>query len=162
MKPRDDRSWEDRVAAMSDAIGGHADFDFEAIAAVEAVEALVKRWGAIGMTEELAGEIVPFVASNGGDDAARFGVMLREVLALIIYADNARLLAEEIRLAFGFRETNSESIRGIASRYGVTPQAISKQLLDLQQRLNLPKNTFNKSAAACAVYQTTNKARESL
>lgn len=163
MNPRtgDDRSFEDRVAAMPSAIDSSTDFDFEAIAVVEEVEDLVRRFGALGMTERLAVEMQPLIGGEGETEAERAGVLIREILAMIIAAPagvGPRLVAEQLRLAFGFRESNGESQRDIAKRYGMTVAAVSKGVLDLQRRLRLPKNSFNKTAAACGVYSLTNRA----
>lgn len=162
MNPRPDNglSWEDRVARMPDAQGGFTDFDYDAIEVVEQVEDLVRRFGPLGMTPALAGEVQPMIGPGSESEGARAGVLIREILEIIICAPGAfgpRLAAEQLRLAFGFRNSNKESVRGIAKRYGLTPAAVSKAVLDLQRRLNLPKNSFNKTAAACEVYALTNK-----
>lgn len=162
MNPRDgdDRSFEDLVATMPDAIGGSTDFDYEAIAVVEEVEALVRRFGPLGMTPMLAEEVQPLLGHGAEHEAERAGVLIREILALVVAAPGVggpRLVAEQMRIAFGFRESNGESIRGIAKRYGLTPAAVSKAVLDIQRRLNLPRNSFNKSAEACEAYRLSNK-----
>lgn len=158
--PTDGRSFEDRVAALPDAIGGFDSFDYDGIERTEEVEAMVREYAALGMTERLATELCAERADDSSTESERAGVLIREILILIISAPSGsgpRLVAEELRIAFGFRESNSESLRGIATRYGLTVAAVSKAVLDLQKRLNLPKNSFNKSAMACETYALTNK-----
>lgn len=63
-----------------------------------------------------------------------------------------------LRMAFGFRETTEESMRGLAESAGLSVEAISKRVEQHRNRHRLPLNSFNKSPQAIAKYRETNRA----
>lgn len=85
--------------------------------------------------------------------------VIKCILERILRAAHPRREADCLRMAFGFRETNAESMREKARHYGVTVEAISKDVAELRRVFALGINSFNKSAKAAKAYAFTNRLR---
>lgn len=152
-------------------MGHSVGFDDAAIEAGESAEArladeLVERLGAKGMTPRLAYEVAGIMvadwvpAGRAADDGAQIEATIKRICERVLAANNPWREADCMRMAFGFRESNDESMRSKAQLYGVTVEAISKEVEHLRGIFRLGINSFNKSEAAAEGYALTNKQRK--
>lgn len=124
-----------------------------------------ERWGGQTLTPQLALEIAARIGcrdtvdvSDEVDRAIMFE-FVRSVLERVVTAEKPRFEAACLLVALGVRESNNDSMRGMATHYGVTVAAVSKRVREIAAAYELPLTTFNKSAAAAAGYKLTNGRR---
>lgn len=152
--------------------GQSVDFDHDAVergigddARGVWVDEIVARFGRLGITPRAAGAIWDYTQANSAADASmregldEFTAIIRAMLDSICVAKRPRMEAECHRLALGIRRSNTDSMRGVAIRAGVTVEAVSKRVQALQEFHGLSGNSFNKSAAAVHAYRETNRRR---
>ena len=112
----------------------------------------------------LAAEMVGAVGAPvlaGGDTAARMdlGDRLRSVLSKIWEARDARLELGCLFIAMdGHGPLGAFSMRQMAQRHGVSPEAVSVKTAEFQADLGLPKTAQQKSERAVESYRKTNGA----
>lgn len=96
------------------------------------------------------------VAAQPKEDAGRFVRVTIEMLRGIVdpREQRPRLNAWVCLAALGDEDVGS--LRRIAEAYALSPQAVAMRMRTIQQAHDLPENQFNKSEAACFVYQETN------
>jgi hypothetical protein len=87
------------------------------------------------------------------------GDRLRSALSRVLDARDAKL---ELGCMFyamdGHGPLGAFSMRQMASRHGVSPEAVSVKVAEFQAELGLPKTAQQKSAAAVESYRRTNGA----
>jgi hypothetical protein len=82
------------------------------------------------------------------------GDRLRSVLSKIWEARDARLELGCLFIAMdGHGPLGAYSMRDMAQRHGVTPEAVSVKTAEFQKDLNLPKTAQQKSASAVESYR---------
>jgi hypothetical protein len=107
-------------------------------------------------SKAIACHIMPKCESENRKKMAAF---LRYFLETISSAYDPMREARCWRFACGFRRTNSESMRDVAVRSGVTVEAVSARVTEIRRALGLPVNDFNKVESAGGVYRLTNAKR---
>jgi hypothetical protein len=152
--------------------GRSCDFDFATIDEGESPTAVLadelsEALSAKGMTPKLALAVAEWMRTQGMHVEMRDGISRLEqtiylILNRICDANGPRREADCMRMAFGFRESNDDSMRSKAMQYGVTVEAISKDVAELRRVFAVGINSFNKSEAAAAAYAMTNKIRRKL
>lgn len=106
----------------------------------------------------LGGKTVRRQAFDSLMENERRDVMM-EMLSRIWDARDARLAVGCLFFAMGRPPLGAASFRTLASKHGVSPQAVSDEVNRFQEMFGLPKTEQQKSAAACDVYTLTNGAR---
>lgn len=96
-------------------------------------------------------------AESVSDVMIRTEGTVREMLRSIIRADRPKLQARLWLIARGAELDNADSMRRIASEYGITPEAVSKAAAKLRADRRLPPNQHNKSERARARYRMANR-----
>lgn len=139
--------------AWADVVGSEAPAEILA-------DEIAEKWHGETITPQLALEIA---VKCGGRSAAPAEVdhailfeFVRSTLERVVTAEKPRLEAACLLVALGVRDSNRESMRGLASHYGITVAAVSKRVREIAEAYELPLTTFNKSAAASAGYKLTN------
>lgn len=89
-------------------------------------------------------------------DARRSHPMFPAMLADAVAAPLPRLHLRVLRIALGWADAQQESMRAVARDYQYSPEQISNLVEAIQTKYHLPRNQFNKSAAAIKRYAGTN------
>ena len=153
-------------------IGKSCDFDYNEVEKPSAAEVLADeitdKFYGCSLNAATSLQIATFVlrreksATDSIVENAIIVETIRSMLERVISAKKPQFEASCILLAMGMRTSNRESMRGTAKAYGVSANAVSKRVKDLQSIYELPANTFNKSAYARSSYQLTNGQRKKL
>lgn len=173
MKPRCDAQHvparESAEGHYSLEVGKTCDFDWQEVTSGESraevlADEIHERWGGGLLTPAMALEIAVKCGSGRATvgeevDRAVMFEFVRSVLERIVTAERPRFEAACLLVAIGVRESNGDSMRGMATHYGVTVAAVSKRVREIAAAYELPLTTFNKSAAAAAGYKLTNGRR---
>jgi hypothetical protein len=125
----------------------------QAAAAVSAVWSVIEGADRAAVAAAVGGEAE---RAKPKEDAGRFVRVMIEMLRGIVdpKEQRPRLNAWVCLAALGDEDVGS--LRRIAEAYALSPQAVAMRMRALQQAHDLPENQFNKSEAACFVYQETN------
>lgn len=125
--------------------------------AVEAIEELIADIGLRGFLaaclRSSAGEALEQMGSNATLRIAQ--VMIRE----IVFSKDPRMEAEIMALGAGVILGDDNTMTSIASKYGVTKQALSKRVVAYCEENKLPPSPFMRSEKDRRTYALTNQPR---
>lgn len=165
---------EDRIGAErihAEEAGKSCDFSWAEIDEHEnpadiLADEMLERFGARGLKPDVARAVAEWsIANHQASDDVDMAVAvqtIKTILVRIIASPRPQLEARCTQMAFGFRESAKESMRGVAKMSGVTVARVSALTKEIRETHGLALNSFNKSAAAAANYRTTNTNRKKL
>lgn len=132
-----------------------ADRDTEALAAIEE---MISEYGLAGMVQVvLRSTLADSLNQTGSGDAALrvIQVLIRE----IVYDRNPMLRSEIIALGSGIILADKTGVRALARKHGLTPAAISKQVIKFNERFGLQPSQYMRSVKDRETYRLTNRPR---
>jgi hypothetical protein len=112
-----------------------------------------------GISAEMAGRIQDYVADVVAEHARRRAAdMAREAVAVLLQEPNLRLSSFALSILFGL-PVPWRTQREFAKDEGVTPQAVSKCVMRMRGRFDVPANAWCKSDEAREVFSQVQKAK---
>lgn len=93
----------------------------------------------------------------GGNATLR---VIQVLLRQIVFNKDPQLEAEVIALGSGVLLHDEQGMRVIGAKHGITWQAVSKRVVTFVKKWRLPPSEWMKSEANRAIYQQSNKPRE--
>jgi hypothetical protein len=83
--------------------------------------------------------------------------LLRRLMAEVVSQKNPKLTVECLSIACGLNLVDGDSMQEVARRHGISRAAVSKRVVDIAEKLNLPPSRAMRSKAARKTYRKIQK-----
>lgn len=83
--------------------------------------------------------------------------LLRRLMAEVVSQKNPKLTVECLAIACGLNLVDGDSMQEVARRHGISRAAVSKRVVDIAEKLNLPPSRAMRSKAARTTYRKVQK-----
>jgi hypothetical protein len=126
--------------------------------AVESIEELIAEYGLPGLLRAVLKSALGDKLNQAGSaqDSLR---IIQVILRQITYAPNPQLEAEIMALGCGLILFDHNGIRATARRWGLTPAAVSKRVIEFAEANHLPPSQYMRSIKDRETYAKTNRPR---
>lgn len=118
------------------------------------VDAHLTHSGSVRPAEESA---APAQVVDAGEAEERLMDLLRRLMAEVVSQKNPKLTVECLAIACGLNLVDGDSMQEVARRHGISRAAVSKRVVDIAEKLNLPPSRAMRSKAARTTYRKVQK-----
>lgn len=126
--------------------------------ALEAIDDIVAEYGIAGTLRAiLSSKVSDALSRSGSGDAAQRVSMV--IIRQIAHSENPMLEAEIMALGAGIILADKNGCRRIATKWGLTPAAVSKRVIEFADANSLPPSQYMRSLKDRKTYSETNRPR---